>query len=100
MSAYNLTLRPSLAKSDNRPAGTTGGMTMKADAATEAAVLATLNAFNEGYRERNAERLRAITAPDPDVVLIGTGADERRVGQAEIQAQAERDWSQSDAASF
>jgi ketosteroid isomerase-like protein len=70
---------------------------MKADAQTEAAVLAVLDQFNDAYRDRDMERLLALFAPDPDVVLIGTGADEKRVGLAEIQAQAERDWSQSDA---
>ena len=42
--------------------------------------------------------LRAAFAPDPDVVMYGTGADEKRVGLAQIQAQAERDWSQAEAA--
>ncbi len=73
---------------------------MKADAATEAAVLATLNAFTATYRQRDLDSFLALFAPDPEVVLIGTGADERRVGRAAIQAQAERDWSQSEAASF
>jgi ketosteroid isomerase-like protein len=39
----------------------------------------------------------AIFASDPDVVTIGTGADEKRVGLAEIQMQVERDWAQSEA---
>jgi ketosteroid isomerase-like protein len=39
-------------------------------------------------------------APDPDVVMYGTGADEKRIGLAEIRTQAERDWSQTDAAAF
>jgi hypothetical protein len=44
--------------------------------------------FREGFL--------ALLVPDPDVFLYGTGADEKRQGLAEIQAQAERDWSQSD----
>lgn len=73
---------------------------MKADTATEAAVLATLHGFTEAYRKRELDALMAFIAPDPDVLLFGTGADERRVGRAGMQAQAERDWSQSEAASF
>lgn len=73
---------------------------MKADAATENAVLLALCEFTEAYRLRDADRLMSLTAPDSDVMLIGTGADERRVGQADIRAQAERDWSQSENAAF
>lgn len=72
--------------------------TMRADAMTEAAVKAVLNKVAEGYAKRDLALLRAAFAPDPDVVMYGTGADEKRVGLAEIQAQAERDWSQTEAA--
>ena len=65
---------------------------MKADAQTEAAVMATLEAFKHAYEHRDIERLLAVFAPDPDVFLWGMGADEKRVGRAEIRAQAERDW--------
>lgn len=73
---------------------------MKADQQTEAAAVAVLNRFNDAYRRRDLTELLSLFAPDADVVLIGTGPDERRVGQPEIQAQAERDWAQSDAGSF
>jgi uncharacterized protein (TIGR02246 family) len=73
---------------------------MKADAMTEAAVKAVLDRFTEGYARRDLETLLALFAPDADVVLYGTGADEKRVGLAEIRAQAERDWSQSEAVSL
>jgi ketosteroid isomerase-like protein len=73
---------------------------MKADAQTEAALMATLEQFKQAYEQRDMEHLLALWAPDPDVVLIGTGADEKRVGLAEIQMQAERDWAQSVALSL
>jgi ketosteroid isomerase-like protein len=73
---------------------------MKADAATEAAVLAVLNKFGEAYAKRDVEGLLALVAPDPDVVMYGTGADEKRIGRAGIQAQAERDWAQTEAAAL
>ena len=73
---------------------------MKADAMTEAAVKVVLDKLAEGYAKRDVALLRAVLAPDPDVVMYGTGADEKRVGLAEIQAHAERDWSQSEAVSL
>ena len=73
---------------------------MKADRKTEAEVVAALNKLSEGYTRRDMNGLLALLAPDPDVFIFGTGADERRVGLAEIRAQFERDWSQSEAASL
>lgn len=73
---------------------------MKADAQTQAAVMATLDQFKQAYERRDVEQLLAVFASDPDTVLVGTGADEKRVGLAEIRAQAERDWAQSDSASW
>jgi ketosteroid isomerase-like protein len=46
------------------------------------------------------EALTACIASDPDVVMFGTGADEKRIGVAEIQFQAQRDWGQTDAISL
>lgn len=69
---------------------------MKANPQTEAAVKAVLDKLAEAYAKRDIESLRACFAPDPDVVMYGTGADEKRVGLDPIQAQAERDWSQAE----
>ena len=73
---------------------------MKADAQTEAAVKDVLDRFAENDAKRDLEGVMALFAPDPDVVMYGTGADEKRVGPAEIRAQVERDWSQSEATSI
>jgi ketosteroid isomerase-like protein len=73
---------------------------MKADPQTEAAVLSFLQKFSESYANRDLDALLALFAPDPDVVMYGTGADEKRVGLDEIKVQVERDWSQSDATSI
>jgi uncharacterized protein (TIGR02246 family) len=72
---------------------------MKADPITEAAVKAVLDKVAEGYARRDLALLLSAFAPDPDVVMYGTGADEKRIGFAEVQAQAERDWSQTESAS-
>jgi ketosteroid isomerase-like protein len=73
---------------------------MRADQQTGAAAMAVLNQFSEAYLKRDLEGLLSLFAPDADVVLIGTGRDERRVGQPEIQVQAERDWAQTEAGSL
>jgi len=71
---------------------------MKANATTEAAVKAVLEKLAKAYAGRDLALVRAVFAPDPDLVMYGTGADEKRLGVAEVEAQAKRDWSQSDVA--
>jgi ketosteroid isomerase-like protein len=73
---------------------------MKADAGTEAAVIKTMNRLVDSYKMRDIEALAACFAPDSDVVMYGTGADEKRIGLEEIRFQAQRDWDQSDAISM
>lgn len=73
---------------------------MKADAKTEAAVWDAFSKLWKAYEARDGATLLAAFAPDPDVVLYGTGADEKRVGAKEIKAQFERDWSQSESAAL
>ncbi|MBI5565217.1 MAG: nuclear transport factor 2 family protein [Chloroflexi bacterium] len=73
---------------------------MKADSKTETEVKAVLNQLAESYATRDMNRLLAVCAPDPDHVMYGTGADEKRIGLAEIKAQAERDWAQTDSSTI
>jgi ketosteroid isomerase-like protein len=73
---------------------------MKADTQTEAAVQATFEQTRRAYEQRDMARLLELFAPDPDLVMYGTGADEKRLGLAQVQAQAQRDWAQTEAASF
>ena len=69
---------------------------MKADTKTEAEVKAVLTRLTDSYERKDLEGLRACVAADPDLVLYGTGADEKRIGPAEFLKQAERDWSQTE----
>jgi len=69
---------------------------MKADPMTAAAVRTALDKIARAYAVRDLGLLRSAVAPDPDVIMYGTGADEKRVGLAEIELQAQRDWSQTD----
>lgn len=39
-------------------------------------------------------------ASDADVLVYGTGADEKRLGAEQIGSQAERDWAQTESASI
>lgn len=73
---------------------------MKADKKTENEVMAALIKGHEAYARRDIDGLLAAFVPDADVIMIGTGADERRVGLAEIRAQAERDWAQTEASAI
>ncbi len=69
---------------------------MKADAVTEAGVKKTMSRVVDSYKRRDMDALLACFAPDADTLMYGTGADEKRVGPAEIRYQAQRDWDQTD----
>ncbi len=73
---------------------------MKADMETESAVMAVMKQFLESFRTRDLESSLALFAPDPDVVFIGTGMDEKCIGLAEIKAELERAFSQSEESSI
>jgi len=71
---------------------------MKADAPTEQAVLTTLHQLTEAYADRDLSVFMCCFAPDADVMLYGTGEDEKRCGLLQIRAQVERDWEQTEQA--
>jgi uncharacterized protein (TIGR02246 family) len=73
---------------------------MKVDIKTENGITAVLKKLADAYAERNLKNVMSCFAPDSDVVLYGTGADEKRIGLKQIQAQVERDWSQTETAAF
>jgi len=73
---------------------------MKADAQTTAAVEAALQKMTEAYAKRDMNAFLGGYASDADVMVYGTGADERRVGVEQIRAQVTRDWSQSESAAM
>lgn len=73
---------------------------MKADAKTEAAVLAVLDKWLESYQKRDIEGLMSGVVSDNDLFLFGTGLDEKRIGREQFKFQAERDWSQTEALAF
>ncbi len=68
---------------------------MKAEKKTETEVMAVINRFLETYTRRDAEGTLSLLAPDPDILLIGTGADEKIVGIEQARKQLKRDYEQS-----
>jgi ketosteroid isomerase-like protein len=72
---------------------------MRASPQTQAAIKATLTQWADAYTHRNLDQVLALIAPDDDIVAIGTGQDEWRVGTGELRAQIERDFSQAEALS-
>ena len=67
---------------------------MKADAKAEAEVMAVLNQLIEAYKEQDVDASLALYATDPDMVTIGTGVDEKRIGLVDRRNQLERDFAQ------
>ena len=72
---------------------------MRASPRTQAAVQATLQQWKDAYSRRDLGGALAVIAPDADVVGIGTGPDEWRIGPEEFKAQLERDFAQAEALS-
>ena len=73
---------------------------MKTVTQTENEVLAVLHRFMETYAKRDEQGMMELFAPDPDVVLIGTGVDEKRSAPARSWPRRIGDWTQSEYAFF
>jgi ketosteroid isomerase-like protein len=73
---------------------------MKADNQTASEVKAVLASFADAYARRDLKAVMACVANDDDMVMYGTGADERRVGPKEVETQAQRDWDQTESAAM
>jgi len=73
---------------------------MKADAKTEAEVMAVFNKLIVAFTQRDIDSGLVLFAPDPDIVFIGTGRDEKSIGLDEIKSEVERAWAQSEQASI
>ena len=69
---------------------------MRADELIEKEVMERLYAFADTLSCRDVDGLLALFAPDPDVVVLGSGTDEKRLGRLELRQQIERAWSQAE----
>ncbi len=73
---------------------------MRADAKTEAAVMNVTQQCFEAFTKKDLDAILAFVVPDPDVILIGTGRDEKCVGLGNIRNILGRSLSQFEEASF
>ena len=73
---------------------------MKADARTEAAVMAVLNLFSDACARRNLEDVVGLFAPEADIVVVASEAGQRWSGAKEVKAFFERLFSRPLAYSF
>ncbi len=72
---------------------------MKADPKTEAAAMNVVRQWFEAFARGDIAGVLAFVAPDSDVVIIGTGKDDRCIGQAELKTAAERAFGETKGAS-
>jgi uncharacterized protein (TIGR02246 family) len=70
---------------------------MNAPTNIETAARDALETFADAYAKRDMRRLSSAFAPDPDVLMYGTGVDEKSIGLTALRQFIERDWSQSEA---
>jgi uncharacterized protein (TIGR02246 family) len=73
---------------------------MRLDRGAEEAVCATLDRYAERYGAKDVDGLTELFADDPDVLLTGTGADERWVGRPEVRRQFERNFAEAERTRF
>ncbi len=69
---------------------------MKADEITQTEVTQTLKGMFSAYKKRDLKAVLSFWAPDSDVVIIGSGADEKSVGRKEFSESLKRDFSQAE----
>ena len=69
---------------------------MKADPKTQAEVAQTFKGMFEAYKKRDLKATLSFWAPDPDVVVIGSGTEEKGIGLAQLTENLKRDWSQGE----
>jgi len=69
---------------------------MKADSQTEAEIKALIEGVWKEYTRKDLDACMSLYSSDPDVVAIGTGADELRIGPEELRRGLRRDFEQAD----
>ncbi len=69
---------------------------MKADPKTQSEITQTLKGMFEAYKKKDLRGVLSFWTPDPDVVIIGSGYDEKGVGLTQFTDSLKRDWAQAD----
>ncbi len=70
------------------------------DAQAVAEILETLDRYSATYARHDLDGILELFAPDPDIVLLGTGADEKRIGFDQIRQQFERNFNETEASTI
>lgn len=73
---------------------------MRLERDAEAAVLETLDRYAERYGAKDVDGVTELFADDADVLLVGTGADERWLGRDEVRRQFERNFAEAERTRF
>ena len=68
---------------------------MEADAKTKAEILKTVREMWKAYGRLDADGVLAFYAPDPDIVVVGSGADEVYIGPKQAKKGLKRDFAQA-----
>ena len=72
---------------------------MKADPKIEAAAIGVVKQWFEAFTKRDIDAALAFFAPDPDMIAIGTGGDEKCIGVPELKRILNRAFAQFEDAS-
>ena len=73
---------------------------MKPTKEVESRIFFTLDKVAEAFEERDLDKMISLFSPDDDLIVLGTGADEKKVGKIEVKSLFKRDWAQSEASSI
>jgi ketosteroid isomerase-like protein len=67
---------------------------LKADPKTQAEVTQAFKGMFEAYKKQDLQATLQFWAPDPDVFVLGSGADEKGIGITQLTEHLKRDWAQ------
>jgi len=73
---------------------------LKADQKTQSEVLQSFKGMFEAYKKKDLQATLSFWAPDPDVVVVGTGEDEKGMGITYLTESLKRDWAQGEVQSI
>jgi ketosteroid isomerase-like protein len=73
---------------------------MKADQQTQTEVTQAFKGMFEAYKKKDLQGVLSFWAPDPDIVALGSGEDEKGVGVAQFTESLIRDWAQGEVSSI
>jgi ketosteroid isomerase-like protein len=77
-----------------------GEVKLNADQKTQVEVTQTLKGMFEAYKKKDLSGILSYWAPDPDIVVIGSGEDEKVVGIGKYVESLMRDWAQAEVISI